>query len=129
MTDAARPFAGRNHLHYHVVQMAPSALGEFEQLVLLAVLRLGDDAYGATIRRVIEEATGRQIAIGAVYTTLERLHGKGCLRARVGEPTAERGGRRRRLYALSPKGRAALARAYEAWTNMTRGILPRLEDL
>ena len=109
--------------------MAPSTLGEFEQLVLLAILRLEDHAYGATIRRVIEDGTGRHVALGAIYTTLDRLHGKGLVAARVGDPTAERGGRRRKLYTLAPKGRTALGRAYESWANMTRGLKPRLESL
>ena len=116
-------------MHYNVVQMKDAHLGEFEQLVLLAIVRLGDDAYGATIHRAIEDGTGRQVAIGAIYTTLERLHAKGYVRASVGAPTAERGGRRRKLYALSPAGRAALGRAYAGWSNMTRGLKARLEDL
>lgn len=101
-------------------------LGEFEQLVLLAVMRLEDEAYGATIRRLIEESTGRHISIGAIYTTLERLHGKGYVTSRVGEPTRERGGRRRKIYALHRVGHLALARAYASWTNMTRGLKPKL---
>jgi DNA-binding PadR family transcriptional regulator len=101
-------------------------LGEFEQLVLLAVMRLGDDAYGATIRRLIEESTGRQISIGAIYTTLERLQGKGYVISRVGEPTGERGGRRRKVYELDRLGRLALTRAYTSWTNMTRGLKAQL---
>lgn len=109
--------------------MAPGHLGEFEQLVLLAVLRLGDDAYGATIRRLIEDTAGRAVGIGAVYTTLERLQAKGLVSARIGEPTAERGGRRRKHYALERPGRAALARAYASWTGMTRGLKPKLEAL
>ena len=109
--------------------MPPAYLGEFEQLVLIAVLRLQDDAYGATIRRLIEEQTRRQVAIGAIYTTLERLHAKSLVTARIGDPTPERGGRRRKIYRLAPKGRTALGRAYEGWANMTRGLEPRLESL
>lgn len=109
--------------------MTPTALGEFEQLVLLAILRLKDEAYGATIRRLIEANTGRGVSIGALYTTLDRLHGKGYVRAQVAPPTAERGGRRRKVYGLTPAGRQALARAYFAWTNMTRGLKPTLEEL
>jgi PadR family transcriptional regulator PadR len=107
--------------------MAPDTyLGEFEQLVLLAVLRLEDDAYGATIGRLIEESTGRRISIGAIYTTLERLQGKGYLRCRVGEPTGERGGRRRKIYSLDRLGHLAITRAFTAWSNMTRGLKPKL---
>lgn len=101
-------------------------LGEFEQLILLAILRLEDDAYGATIRRVIEEATGRELSIGAIYTTLERLHEKGYVTPRLGEPTGERGGRRRKIYTLTAAGHAALTHAYESFLNMTRGLRPRL---
>lgn len=125
--DRRRP--ARIHLHYNVLQMTPPYVGEFEQLVLLAILRLHDDAYGATIRRLIEENTGRTVSIGAIYTTLDRLQGKGYVRAQVAPPTAERGGRRRKVYTLAPAGRLALARAYAAWSNMTRGLKPTLEDL
>ncbi len=109
--------------------MRPAAtgyLGEFEQLVLLAVLRLEDDAYGATIRRLIEDAAGREVSIGALYTTLERLHEKGYVTARIGDPTAERGGRRRKIYTLTAAGHAALTRAYESFANMTRGLRAKL---
>jgi DNA-binding PadR family transcriptional regulator len=109
--------------------MATGYLGEFEQLILLSVLRLEDAAYGATIRRAIEARTGRQIAIGSIYTTLERLEGKGYVRSHMGEPTAERGGRRRKLYDLTKDGRAALATAYETWNAMTHGLEPKLEAL
>ena len=78
-----------------------SALGEFEQLVLLAVLRLGSDAYGATIRREIETRAARELSISAVYTTLQRLEQKGLVRSRMGEPLPERGGRGRKAHAGS----------------------------
>jgi PadR family transcriptional regulator PadR len=104
----------------------PVYLGEFEQLVLLAVMRLGDDAYGATIRRLIEECTDRSVSIGAIYTTLDRLQGKGYVTSHVGEPTGERGGRRRKIYTLDRVGHLALTRAYASWSNMTRGLKPRL---
>ena len=86
------------------------ALGEFEQLILLALVRLGPDAYGATVRREIEEHAGREVSISAVYTTLERLEQKGLVRSRIGEPTPERGGRRRRHFELLPLGARSLAR-------------------
>jgi PadR family transcriptional regulator PadR len=110
-----------------VIEMAPNTyLGEFEQLVLLAVLRLEDDAYGATIARLIEESTGRRVSIGAIYTTLERLQAKGYIRSRVGAPTGERGGRRRKIYTLDRIGHLAITRAFASWTNMTRGLKPKL---
>jgi DNA-binding PadR family transcriptional regulator len=105
------------------IKRDPNAvLGEFEQLVLLALLRLGPDAYGATIRREIEHRTGRTLAMSAVYVTLERLEGKGLIASRVGEPTAERGGRRRKHVALLPAGRRALARAYRTFRVMVDGL-------
>src|SRR3954467_9313320 len=96
------------------------SLGDFEQLVLLGVLRLDDGAYGAAIRQEIHARSGRDISINAVYTTLDRLELKGLLRSWVGEPTAQRGGRRRKHYAVRPAGMAALRQAYRAFTAMTR---------
>jgi DNA-binding PadR family transcriptional regulator len=104
-------------------------LGEFEQLILLALVRLGPDAYGATVRREIEARAGREVSISAVYTTLERLEQKGLVRSRIGEPTAERGGRRRRHFALLPLGARSLRDAYLAFAGMTTGIERRLRTL
>ena len=104
-----------------------SALGDFEQLVLLGVLRLADEAYGAAIRQEIHARSGRDISINAVYTTLDRLERKGLLRSWVGEPTAVRGGRRRKFYALRPAGVAALRHSYHAITAMAEGLEHRLE--
>lgn len=102
-------------------------LGEFEHLVLLAVLRLGEDAYGATIRREIESRVQRELSISATYVTLDRLEGKGLVRSRIGEPTAERGGRRRRHYALTAPGRRALAASHRAFRTMAKGLEEELE--
>jgi PadR family transcriptional regulator len=104
-------------------------LGEFEQLILLAMVRLGPEAYGATVRREIEEHAGREVSISAVYTTLERLEQKGLVHSRVGEPTRERGGRRRRHFALLPLGARSLRDAYLAFAGMTGGIERRLKAL
>jgi PadR family transcriptional regulator, regulatory protein PadR len=104
-------------------------LGEFEQLVLLALLHLGTDAYGATVRREIEARTGREVAISAVYTTLERLETKGYVRSRLGEPTPERGGRRRRHFELLPAGARALKCAYDTFRGMTAGLERQLKAL
>lgn len=98
------------------------ALGDFEQLVLLGVLRLADEAYGAAIRQEIHSRSGRDVSINAVYTTLDRLEGKGLLRSWVGEPTPQRGGRRKKYYALRPAGIAALRQAYRAFTAMADGL-------
>ena len=103
------------------------ALGDFEQLVLMGVLRLGEEAYGAAIRQEIHERSGRDVSINAVYTTLDRLEGKGLLRSWTGEPTAQRGGRRRKFYALRPAGITALRQAYRALTAMADGFEDRLE--
>jgi len=97
-------------------------LGEFEQLVMLALLRLGPDAYGAAIRREIEARTGRDLAISAVYVTLDRLEVKGLVRSRIGEPTPQRGGRRRKHFALLPSGRRAIAHACRAFGHMVEGL-------
>ena len=102
-------------------------LGEFEQLVLIAIVRLEDDAYGATIRRDIEERTDRRLSISAVYTTLDRLELKGCVRSWIGEPTPQRGGRRRKHFALQPLGARALRSAYHAFGAMTAGLERRLK--
>jgi DNA-binding PadR family transcriptional regulator len=105
----------------------PSVLGDFEQLVLMGVLRLGDDAYGAAIRQEIHSRSGRDVSINAVYTTLDRLETKGLLRSWTGEPTPQRGGRRRKFYALRPAGLAAMQQAYHAFRAMADGIEGRLE--
>lgn len=83
-------------------------LGEFEHLLLLAVMRLGDDAYGVTMRREIEERAGRSVSLGAIYPTMDRLEERGLVRSFMGEPTGERGGRRRRYFRLEPAGERAL---------------------
>jgi PadR family transcriptional regulator PadR len=104
-----------------------AVLGDFEQLVLLGVLRLGEGAYGAAIRQEIHARSGRDVSINAVYTTLDRLEGKALLRSWVGEPTPQRGGRRRKFYALRPAGITALRQAYRTFTAMAAGLEGRLE--
>ena len=105
----------------------PSALGDFEQLVLLGVMRLGETAYGAAIRHEIHTRSGRDVSINAVYTTLDRLERKGLLRSWTGEPTSQRGGRRRKFYALEPAGVAALRHAYHTFVSMAGGLERQLE--
>ena len=83
-------------------------IGEFEELVLLAILNRGNNAYGVPIRQALEEATGRMVSIGSLYTTLSRLEEKGLVKSRVGEPTAERGGRAKRYYEVKGSGQLAL---------------------
>jgi DNA-binding PadR family transcriptional regulator len=97
-------------------------LGEFEQIVLLAILRLRDEAYGMTVRREIEARTGRESAIGAVYATLDRLETKGLVKSRETEATAERGGRPRRIYQLTAAGTKSLERTQKALASMMEGL-------
>lgn len=99
-------------------------LGEFEMCVLLAVAQLGDDAYGMRVRQQIEERTGRQVAIGAVYSTLSRLDEYELVAAKVGEPTAMRGGRARKCYRLTPAGNRALTAATGMLKKMMHGWRP-----
>lgn len=105
------------------------ALGELEQLVLLAILALGDDAYGASIQREIESRTGRDVAVGAIYTALDRLEGRGAVAWRIGAPTPERGGRRRKHYRLLSVGAADLQRSLSTIQAMTRGLEPLIAAL
>jgi PadR family transcriptional regulator PadR len=97
-------------------------LGEFEQVVLLAVLRVGDEAYGVPIRAEIEACTGRDPAPGALYTTLDRLEDKGFLRSRMGDPTPRRGGRARRYFEVTPSGLEAVARAQRSYRKLLEGL-------
>ena len=103
-------------------------LGEFEQVVLLAVLRLGDAAYAIPVREEIEVRTGRSVARGALYTALERLERKGCLRSRMGDPSPERGGRARRYFAVSPLGLRALRSTHTAFARLSQGLEALLEE-
>jgi PadR family transcriptional regulator, regulatory protein PadR len=95
-------------------------LGEFEELVLLAVLGLGDNAYGVSIRDLIEKETGRVISFGAIYTTLDRLKKKGYVSAKRGEPTKERGGRAKQYFKIEAVGETALTEAQRARNKMLR---------
>ena len=106
----------------HISNSQVPTLGDFEQLVLFAMVRLGDGTYGAGIRRDIERRTGRDLSISAVYVTLDRLETKGLVRSFVGEPTPERGGRRRKHVELLPAGRRAVAAAYAQVRAMTDGL-------
>ena len=97
-------------------------LGEFEQLVLLAVARLGDDAYGIAIVDEIQRRTGTEVAVGSVYAALDRLERQGLATSAIGEPTAERGGRAKRYFQLDPAGARALARSRSALDAMWEGV-------
>lgn len=104
-----------------------SALGEFEQLVLLALVRLGEDAYGVSIQAEIARRTKRDVGLGAVYKTLLRLEQKGLVVSWLGEPTRRRGGRRKKHYRLEAAGTLELRRSLAALRGMTRGLAPTLE--
>jgi PadR family transcriptional regulator PadR len=104
-------------------------LGEFEQLILFALLRLGDDAYGVTIREEIARRTGREVSQGAVYTALNRLADRGFVRSRLADGSPERGGRRRKYYMLEPAGARVLHRSFTHMHEMATGLLPELTEL
>ena len=97
-------------------------LGDLEQLILLAILRLGDDAYGVTIRAELSERAGRTVAPGALFTALDRMEAKGLLASRMGDPTPQRGGRAKRYVAVTAEGRAALKRAVQAYERLLDGL-------
>ena len=102
--------------------MADLVLGEFEQLVLIALTRLGHEAYGVTISDEIASRSGRAVSLGAVYKTLERLETKGFVVSRIGEPTAERGGRRKKHFRVLAVGQRALKQSMASLKRMTAGI-------
>jgi DNA-binding PadR family transcriptional regulator len=104
-------------------------LGEFEQLILFAILRLADEAYGVRIRQEIEARTGREVSVGAIYTALGRLERRDLLSARVGEANTARGGRRRKYYSLLPDGARALHSSYVIVRQMSDGLVSDLESL
>jgi DNA-binding PadR family transcriptional regulator len=97
-------------------------LGEFEQIVLLGVLRLGENAYGVPIRREIEKRTGRTLTVGALYRTFDRLEEKGYLASWFSDPNPERGGRSKRYFKVQPLGLRALRESREALTAMWEGL-------
>src|SRR6478752_1470188 len=104
--------------------MAREHLGEFEHLVLVAILRLADNAYGVPIRREITERTGRELTVGALYATLDRLETKKLLASRTGDPTPERGGRSKRYFRVTALGLRAIRESREAMNAMWEGLEP-----
>jgi PadR family transcriptional regulator, regulatory protein PadR len=104
--------------------MGRNTLGEFEQGVLLTVLRLGSNAYGVPIRRDLGERLGRSVSVGATYTALERLEGKGFVSSWTGGATAERGGRAKRFYRVEAPG----LRALDAARTVTRSLWAGLPE-
>jgi DNA-binding PadR family transcriptional regulator len=104
--------------------MTHQGLGEFEQLVLLAIVHLRGEAYGIPIVEQIERRTGREVARAAVYVTLRRLEEKGYVSSWIGDPTPERGGKGRRYVKIESKGRRALRESYQLAERMWRGLDP-----
>ena len=103
-------------------------IGEFEQLLLIAVLRLGpQDAYGMRIRKELEDKGNRTVSPGAIYTALERLERRGLVSSWLGESSPQRGGKRKRHYSLEVAGVAEIRSIHEAFSRMTRGLKPKLE--
>ena len=107
--------------------MTHQGLGEFEQMVLLAVLQRRDDAYGITVHEELSRHTRRPVARGAVYMTLDRLEKKGLLRSSLSEPTGERGGRAKRCYALTKSAVQALKASRSTLLSLWSGLEPVLE--
>jgi DNA-binding PadR family transcriptional regulator len=103
-------------------------LGEFEHIVLLAILRLDGDAYAIPIREEIEARTGRSVARGALYTALERLEAKRCVRSRMGDPLPERGGRSRRYFTVTAAGMASIRASRRSLLRLWQGLEERLES-
>lgn len=97
-------------------------LGELEQLVLLALMRLGDDAYGVTVHQEIQDRTGRNMAFATIYTTLSRLEGKSLVISYVGDPTPERGGRAKKHFEITAAGKTALQQSLRALRTMSHGL-------
>jgi len=106
-----------------IEQMARgSYLGEFELMVLLALIRLGDEAYGVPISHEIEKRSGREVALGSVYAALDRLEEKGLVTSRLGDPTAERGGRAKRFFRATAQGLHDVRETRQALVSLWRGL-------
>lgn len=112
----------RNLIYIVEVMSVRDYLGEFEHLVLLALMRLGDDAYGVTVRKEIEARTGREVSVGAVYATLDRLETKGYVTSFYGGATEERGGRSKRFFRMTAEGLAVVNQTQRALANMLEGL-------
>lgn len=102
--------------------MGTASIGEFEKLVLLAILRLREQAYGAAVLDELERRTGRSVSDGAVYVALRRLEEKGLVESRAGEARAERGGRPRKYFTVQPDGLKALRESRAAWDALAKGL-------
>jgi PadR family transcriptional regulator, regulatory protein PadR len=103
-------------------EMAARFLTDFELMVMLAVLRVREDAYGVPIAREIEQTGGRSVTLAAVYLTLDRLRQNGLVTCRLGDPTPERGGRAKKFFSITPNGLRAIQRAQRAFVALWKGI-------
>ena len=111
------------YFFYNVyIMFSRDYLGEFEHIIVLALLRLEDRAYGVTVRQEIKSRTNRDVSIGAVYATLSRLETKGYVTSHRGDPTPERGGRSKRFFRVTAQGLAAVNRTQRALECMTEGL-------
>jgi len=108
--------------------MGTEFLGEFEQMVLLSILRLGEGAYGLAVRDELESVAGRRPSSGALYTTLDRLEGKGLMKSTVGDPSEVRGGRARRYLRVTAEGRRALSHSRQALVALWDGLESSLDE-
>jgi DNA-binding PadR family transcriptional regulator len=129
MTCAYQPFSACKCLLFTFVEDIGDrfVIGEFEQLVLMAVMHAGNDAYGVSVHAEIRRRTGRDPSLASVYKTLERLETKGFVSVRVGNPTPERGGRRKQFYSLTSAGKKAVRDSVAAIRKMARGLDVGLE--
>lgn len=106
--------------------MSRESLGNFELMVLLAILRVGEDAYGVPIARELEESGGKDVLLGSVYAALDRLEAKGLVSSRVGDPTPERGGRAKKYFKVTARGVREVRDAQRTLVKLWRG-LPELQ--
>jgi PadR family transcriptional regulator, regulatory protein PadR len=115
---------GHNADLFSIVKEMPqrSYLGDFELMVLLAVMRLSDQAYGVPIAEEIERQSSRDVALGSIYAALERLEQKGLVSSEFGEPTPQRGGRAKKYFRLTKSGVRAVREAKNALINLWRGV-------
>ena len=110
-------------MYHSIVHMPPrTSLGELELVVLLALVRLGEGAYGAGIREEVRRRTGRRISPGAIYPTLDRLERRGFVRSYAGDPVAERGGRSKRHFVIRPAGLSELRRTWNQYAALAEGL-------
>jgi DNA-binding PadR family transcriptional regulator len=118
----------QNNDFFVIIEEMPKTgyLGDFELMVMLALMRLGDEAYGVPIAREIEQQCAREVALGSVYATLERLESTGLVSSQLGKPTAERGGKAKRYFRVTPSGLNQVRATRQALMKLWRGV-PALE--